>query len=1411
MPDVSARLAALPPEQRALLVQRLAARRAAAARPGTGSGSIPRRPSDAGPAPLSSLQERLWVLDQWEGGASTAYNLPAAFRLRGELDVGLLRAALGGVLARHDSLRTTFAAQDGIPYQVIAAPADVDLPVTDLSGLPPAEREAELLRAAAAEVARPFDLQRGPLIRFRLLRAAADDHLLVLPMHHSVSDGYSVGLVIGELAELYAAAGEGRPAALPTLPVQYADYAAWQRDWIRAGGLEQQLEWWAERLEGAASVDLPTDRPRPPAASSRGRKIVHRLGEALVDRLRALSRAQDVTLFMILTSALQVVLCRYTGQEDMVVGTASAGRTRPELERLVGFFTNMVVLRTDLTGDPTFAELLERVRDSALGAYQHQEVPFDRVVERVQNDRDLARSPIFQVAMDLQPAGQLGFALPGLTAELVSLQAETARFDIAINGFEDATGIDLWLEYATDLFDEPRIRRLLGHLEQVLSAVADHPRLRLSEVPLLTDDERRQLLEWGVGEPREHPPGPVHRMIAAQAARTPAAIAAVAEEGSLTYAELERRADLVARRLRSVGVGHEDVVAVALERGLDLVVALVGVLKASAAFVSLDLDDPSGRTRFVLADTSARAVVTTGRLCDRLPDLSGQAVVLVEEAVAATEELASVPLPDEAGPDSLVYVLYTSGSTGTPKGVLIEHRGLANFICYLSTICGVGPGARAMQYTSLVFDLAEGEIFTALTQGATLVLPSAEQTAHASALSELMRRERVTYLGSPPAMLSLMEPEPYPDLRYVLVGGEAFPGELVTRWNLPGRRFVNGYGPTEVTIGCTYYICEHKTWTAAPPIGRSQPNRVTYLVDRWDNLVPVGVPGELLSGGPGVARGYLNQPELTAGRFVADPFRPGERVYRTGDLCLWTEDGQIQFLGRIDAQVQLRGMRIEPGEVEAALASHPAVGQVAVVLREDHPGDKRLVAYVVPTGDADAAGYRKHLAERLPAYMVPSAFVPLPALPLLPNGKVDRRALPTPEIAAGGAAFVPPRTETERQLAAAFAEVLGAEEVGAQDDFFTLGGNSLQATRVVARVRQALGVDLPVRSFFTVSTVAGLARVVDELPAASPAPAAPAGGDSGAEEAIAAEIAELERQLAEAREQLDRSRSEAAGAHRVNGARPAAASMLLLTLTPTGAKPPIYAVHSVSGSGYSYRGLAQALGPEQPFHCFEAPGLDTDEPPVDRIEELAARYVAAMREHQPTGPYLLLGYSMGGFVVVEMALQLATAGAEVRLLALIDPPAPAPAEPPDRAGTLQLFADNLAAALGRPPVRLDPALAAAPEPRQLDGLLAELRRVELLPAEVGRDFLRRRLAVFSAHVRAIWTYRPSGRFRGTLALLRAAESDDTRAAWAQVADEIDDQVVPGDHYTLWAARQLPGLAATLRERIDRQAVGKADG
>ncbi|HEX8274268.1 MAG TPA: amino acid adenylation domain-containing protein, partial [Longimicrobiaceae bacterium] len=1045
-----------------------------------------------GALPLSFAQERLGVIDRLEPG-SAAYNVPVAWRLGGALDEAALESALGEIVRRHEALRTVFHEEDGSPVQTVEPFTGLALPVEDLSGLGEAEREAQVKRRAGEEASRPFDLSAGPLFRATLLRLGAEEHALLLGMHHIVSDGWSMGVLFRELSALYAAFREGRPSPLAELAVQYADYALWQREHLRDGVLERQLAYWRERLADAPTLlELPTDHPRPAVQSFRGASERIELPGGLLERLRALGRREGATLYMVVLGAFQVLLSRYSGSEDVVVGSPIAGRTRREVEELIGFFVNTLVLRTDLSGDPGFREVLGRVRTATLGAYEHQDVPFEKLVAELQPERSLGRSPIFQVSFTLEDAESAGEGLAGLSVGGVGADYDYAKFDLSLTLGATAQGLHGGLNYSTDLFERATIERMVRHLERVLEQVASRADARLSELELVGPEERRQVVEeWNRTE-RAYPRGVgMNELFEAQAAARPAAPALAWGGEELSYRELDACANRLAHHLRGLGVGPDARVGVMLERGPELVVSILAVVKAGGAYVPLDPGYPAERLRLMLEDSGVRVLLTRSEIAGT-PGLAGAfdrddlTLVHLDQAADALAGQPSGPVRSGADPENLAYIVYTSGSTGRPKGVMVAHRHVVQLVCETDYV-RFAPGDRVAQASNASFDALTFEAWGALLNGATLVGIPRDVLLSPAAFRETLRRERITTLYQTTALLNQLsreQPDIFAPLREVLFGGQAADADSVRRLLRAGRprRLLHMYGPTETTAWCSYEVVEHVAEDALTvSVGRATGNQRIYLLHATLSPVPVGVPGEAYVGGDGVVRGYLDRPGLTAERFLPDPFavERGARMYRTGDRLRWRADGKLEFIGRVDAQVKVRGFRIEPGEIEAALTAHAGVHEARVIVREDEPGEQRLVAYVV--GEADADALRGHLRLSLPEYMVPSALVGLEAIPLTPNGKLDVKALPAPSLASAGERYVAPRTPTEEVLAEIWAETLRLEMVGVTASFFALGGHSLLATRVVSRVRQLFGVELPLRVLFEGPTVAELAGRVEAL------------------------------------------------------------------------------------------------------------------------------------------------------------------------------------------------------------------------------------------------------------------------------------------------------------------------------------------
>ncbi len=1042
--------------------------------PAEAAGPIRRR-DEAGPAPLSFAQERLWFLDQLIPGAS-AYNIARAFRLAGPLAVPALAAAMAEVVRRHEALRTTFAATEGQPSQSALPDVAPELPVADLSGLPEAPRQAEAGRLLHEEARRPFDLRRGPLVRLLVLRLEPEEHLFALTLHHIVADGWSMGLLLRELAAFYR-----QPSVLPALAVQYADFAVWQRERLQGGRLAALVAHWREALDGApALLELPLDRPRPRVQAWRGEQVERDLPVATAAALRGLGRRSGATLFMGLLASLSALFARYAGRPDVVLGSPVAGRTRSEIEPLVGFFVNTLALRLRWEGDPGFAGLLGVARRSTLAAHAHQELPFEKLVAELAPERSLGHTPLFQAMLTLQESGADVLEMPGLATETVPVRRGESRFDLEIGvivGGPDG-GLRLLWRYDRDLFDPATVARLAAHHERLLGGLLEDPERRLSEQPMLDPAEEEQLLRGWAG-PELSPksmPDTLHGLFAAQAARTPDAPAVIFGTETVTYRELDARSARFARRLRAAGAGPEVAVGVLQERTPDLVAALLGVLRSGSFYVPLDPAYPEARTAFLLEDSGARLVVDADWLREGGSPSPGGGREGDGRGGQGVRTLC-----DAAG---LAYVIYTSGSTGRPKGVAIEHRSAVALLRWAAEVFPAEDLAGVFAATSVCFDLSVFEIFLPLARGGAVILGD-----DALALAGLPAAERVTLINTvPSAMEELLRLEAVPrSVRTVNLAGEPLVPALVDRiYESTGAgRVFDLYGPSEDTTYSTFAL---RRPGGPATIGWPVAGTRAVLLDPWGSLVPAGIPGEVWLGGAGLARGYLHRPDLTAERFLPDPFSgPGERLYRTGDLARRRPDGSLELLGRIDHQVKLRGFRIELGEIEAALLAHPGVREAAVLALDDG-ADKRLAAYVVSTVEIEEL--RGHLAARLPAYMIPGAWVILETLPRTPNGKLDRKALPLPEMSMGDDGFVAPRTPEERTLAGIWAEVLGLERVGLHDDFFRLGGHSLLATRVMARVCRELAVDLPLRSLFQSPTVDGLSRAVREA-GASPGPRSP--------------------------------------------------------------------------------------------------------------------------------------------------------------------------------------------------------------------------------------------------------------------------------------------------------------------------------
>jgi amino acid adenylation domain-containing protein len=1041
-----------------------------------------------GRALASFAQQRLWFIDQYESG-SGLYDIPSAWRLLGALEVHALQQALNELVRRHETLRTVVLADDEQEVvQVVAASLELAIKHTDLSAAP--DPQAQLRSLLQAEANAPFDLSKGPLVRFGLVRLALEEHVLLLTMHHIVSDGWSMGVLMRELQVLYAAFTQGQPSPLAELPIQYADYALWQRDWLQGAVLQSQVDFWRKTLEGAPPlIELPLDRPRPAQLSHRGGFVPFELDATSTAALRKLCQQAQVTAFMAAAALLNVLLHRYSRQDDICLGYPVAGRQRKELEGLIGFFVNTLVLRTRVEPRKSFLQLLAQVRESVLDADNHQDLPFEKLVEELKPERSLNHSPLFQVMLAYNNATGERLTLPGLEVTPQDLgETQTAKFDLTLELTEAQNRLSCAIEFNSDLFDRTTIERMVGHFKTLLEAVVANPQSRVQDLPLLTEAERHQILvEWNDTKADFPQDKCIHQLFEEQVERSPDAVAVVFEDQQLTYAQLNAKANQLAHHLRSLGVMPDTLVAICVERSLEMVIGLLGILKAGGAYVPLDPDYPEERLAFMLQDTAAAVLVTQAHLRERVPRTKTLAVCIDSEWGEIGNCAATNP-PTVTSPLNLAYCIYTSGSTGRPKGALNSHEGIVNRVHWMQSAYGLHASDVVLQKTPYAFDVSVWEFFWPLIVGARLAMAEPYIHRDPAQLRDAINRYGVTTLHFVPSMLQMFMDRPFdappPSLRRILASGEALAPstmQLCTR-RLPSIALHNLYGPTECAVDVTAWCCPSRDTATRISIGKPIANLRIHVLDEQLQPVPVGVAGEIHIAGIGVGRGYLDRPDLTAERFIPNPFgEPGSRMYKTGDLARYLPDGNIEFLGRIDHQVKIRGFRIELGEIEVALQRCEGVREAVVLAREGELGEKRLVAYVVPAfGALAVADLRAQLSSFLPEYMVPSAWVFLDNLPLNPNGKIDRNALPAPELSGDslGIGYVAPRNATEELLVGIWTEVLKVERIGVHDNFFALGGHSLLAIQVVARIEQEGLSRLPIRAIFISPTVASLATML---------------------------------------------------------------------------------------------------------------------------------------------------------------------------------------------------------------------------------------------------------------------------------------------------------------------------------------------
>jgi amino acid adenylation domain-containing protein len=1332
------------------------------------------RGTHSGGAPLSFAQQRLWFLEQLSPG-SAVYNIPEALRLHGTLDIAALERSLQEIVRRHEALRTNFLAVDGQPVQVVKPAANCSVHVIDLRGRAAAERDPEVRRLAEEEARRPFDLTRDLMMRATLLRLTTSEHVLLLTMHHIASDAWSIGVLYQELSALYEGFTKGKATALPDLPIQYADYSVWQRDWMQGKVLDRELSYWKEKLAGAPEfMNLPTDRPRPLKQSYCGTRRALVLPGKLTRELKNYSQAKGVTLFMTLLSAFKVLLHRYSRQDDIVVDSPIAGRSRMETEPLIGFFVNTLVLRTQLNRQMSFNDVVALVRKTTLEAYAHQELPFEKLIEHLQPERSLSMTPFAQTMFAVQNALSDDLRLPGIIAAPFDVDNGTSKFDLMLTVTDQQSTLSASIEYNTDLYDEATINRMLGHYQILLQAIIENPNQWIGSLALLSAAERDQLLiDWNktaAAFPRDIA---VHRLFEAQVGRAPQAIALVDGAVQTTYEDLNARANRLARHLQRAGVVPGSFVGLYLERSADLIITLLAILKCGAAYVPLDHSYPKERIAFMLDDAKVEVLLTESRFAEVLPANAATTRIYLDQDRDRVRGESSDNLSVDVSGASPAYVIYTSGSTGKPKGVIIPHRGI-NRLVINADYAQLKADDVMAQISNSSFDAATWEIWGSLLNGARLVIVPKETALSAPDFAAAIRQHGFTAMFLTTALFNQhvsQMPAMFRGIRYVGVGGEA----LDVRWIREALKYgapqhlINGYGPTETT---TFAVCHEirdlGENASSVPIGRPIANTTTYILNDQQQLVPVGVPGELHIGGDGVALGYLNRPELTRERFIQDPFsaNPEARLYRTGDLVRYLNSGVIEFLGRIDQQVKIRGFRIELGEIETILGEHPSVRQCAVTAWSENSGPKRLAAYLVAKNGSppDASELRTYLQQRMPEYMVPSFFVPINELPLSPNGKVNRAALPAPEAARNDdtAPIVAPQDDIERGLQTIWQDVLGVPQIGTRDKFFELGGHSLLAVRLAAQIEKVFGKKISVATIFQSPTIAQLAAVLREGKTAAP-------------------------------------------------------TSSLVEIQPKGSRPPIFFVHGVGGGMFwGYTNLVRHLGTDQPVYAFRASSVDSNQR-FSSIEEMAAQYVADLRAFQPKGPYYLGGYCFGGNVAYEMSRLLQAQGEKVGILTLFNstPPNSNYAKMRWTPGVVLKFFRNLAYSIRY-------AMTVGRKERR--GIVRW--KLKMFARAIGQRFSTRQTGpdanswidlsaypeeerpLWEAHIRSLMEYHPKP-YNGIVTLFRSPGhplfcSFDERYGWSELAmGGVEVHIVSGYHEKILEEPYVAHLARDLNNALRR--------
>ena len=1169
------------------------------------TAEIPALSADS-PKLLSFAQQRLWLLAQLQGSSAT-YNMPIALQLNGNLNIDVLHSSLADLLNRHESLRMYFPTVAGQPQVAIRSLDEIAvLTVQDCRELGTGNKGEldldtqcpniqDLIDAHAQE---HLDLNTGPLFKAKLLQLEEQKSVLAINMHHIISDGWSMGIFLRELWQAYTAYSQGQTPTFASLPIQYSDYAAWQRHWLQGEVLEKQIDYWKHQLGDASPLlELPTDYPRSAQQSYRGQRYIYALSPELTAAVNAFSQQQGVSLYMTLLATLSILLSRYSRQEDLCIGSPIANRTHSQTEGLIGFFVNTLVMRQQIKLEPSFIEFLQQTRQTCLDAYAHQDVPFDVLVEKLRPERSMSYNPLFQVMFALENNASPDLDLSGLDTELLGVKGAIAKFDLTLMVMEDDHQLNCSWEYATDLFKEGTIQRMAEHFEVLLQGMIEHPQKPIHTLPLITAAELLQLQCWNQTQTDYPDDKTLVDIFEEQVAKNPQNIAVVFESQQLTYQQLNQKANQLAHYLlKNHQIQPDTLIGISVERSLEMIIGLLGILKAGGAYVPIDPNYPPERIQFMLEDSGISILLTQSLILNKLPlnELVNSPQVICLDAENLAEESTANPSP-QSTPDNLVYVIYTSGSTGRPKGVMIEHRGLVNLTLAVDEILQIQPQSSVLQFASFSFDASIWEIATTLGAGACLYLAQKDTLLPSQDLVNFLENCQISHITIPPSVLSLLPPATLPNLQVLVNAGEACPAEIVNQW-ATGRRFFNGYGPTESTVCTSIAVCQPDG--KKPLIGQPLSNLRTYILDRHHQLLPPAIPGELCIAGVGLARGYLNRPETTAEKFIeVELFSQVERIYKTGDLARWRDDGNLEYLGRMDEQVKLRSFRIELGEIESLLLQYPLVKEAVVTVNKTE-NNQSLIAYVTGIDDDFCNDLKKYLKSSLPDYMIPAQILVLDKLPLTPNGKIDRKALPVPNISVQ-AAYTPPRHKVEAQLAQIWSALLERQKIGIHDNFFDLGGHSLLAVKLLNLVQQELGQQLALRSLFQNPTIAQLAQHIGN------------------------------REIQESNPDL-------------------------VTIQPLGDATPLFCISGSNGHGFYFRDLAINLGTEHPVYGLDAPGRDGLSILPHSVADHASQLIAQLRQQQPQGPYILLGYSSGCSVAFEIASQLEQQGEKVSLLAILD-------------------------------------------------------------------------------------------------------------------------------------------------------------